>query len=656
MRTITRLSLSSSLFVLTLLPQLAAASVVSVSVLDNSYSPQNVSIQPGDTVVWTNYGSQQHTIVADNNSFTSSTLSQGVNFSYTFNAPGTYTYHDATYATAGMTGSVTVLGGSIVPSGYPTTVKTSGSSASSLQAQAQALLQQISQLQVQLAGGGGSSTTVINSSNCPNIGRTLKLGSSGSDVSRLQIFLAQDPSVYPQGTVSGYYGALTQAAVSRWQVKYNIVSSGSPATTGWGVVGPRTAAAIALLCSTGSTTGSSTGTGTTVSTPTAPTVGGTIQVTPISGNAPLTVSVQATLNTVASCTSATYVLNFGDGTQSTAIPVAQNTCQPITQNFTHTYQYGGTYTIVLAAGTHQTTALVTVNGPLSPSAAAASGIPADSLSASITSGAAPLTVAFTGTVSSLSSFACSGTCTDTINFGDGTIGLVQIPTTSGTWQSYVISHTYATAGTYQVQLKSATGAADGSPITITVTAPASFSATPTSGTAALNVSFNGNNISAGTTNQINFGDGTTGNFPLATSCSSGSLCSGTVNHTYTSAGTYTATLTSNGTSVGTVTITVAAPSADSNSTSSGSYGIITLTPKVGGNPLAVAAQIALPSCASYQINWGDSSSVSTQTAACTTGGTTVTVNHTYAGNGTYTISLNDGSGSAKSSASISISN
>jgi plastocyanin len=555
-----------ALFALVVLPQAVFASVVQVRVLDDSFLPQTVTVQPGDTVVWTNYGSVGHTVAADSGMFMSNTLNPGVNFSYTFNTPGTYAYHDQSYGSAGgagMAGTVTV-GGGVMPT-YTTTVTNipaTGASASALQAQAQALLQEISQLQAQLSSSGSSSGTVVNSSSCPNIGRILKLGSSGVDVSRLQTFLAQDPSVYPEAQITGYFGVLTQAAVQRWQVKYNIVSSGTPTTTGWGVVGPRTAAAIALLCSTGSTTGSAVNTA-------APTVGGVMQVTPTSGAAPLTVSVQATVNTTGSCTGATYVLNFGDGGQSTAIPIAPGTCQPVMQTLTHTYSYGGTYTIVLAAGTHQTTALVTVSGPPSPQQAAASGIPSDSLSASLTSGVAPLTVVFTGTVSSLSSYGCSGTCTDTINFGDGQIGLVQLPTAAGSWQSYVIDHTYTAAGTYTAQLNSVTGAADGPPITITV------------GSAS----------------------------------------------------------------------TTTAPAA-----SGGSYGIITLTPNVGGNPLAVNAMIALPSCASYQIHWGDSSAISTQTAACAAGGTTITASHTYAAGGSYTVSLDDGNGNVQASAGVSISN
>jgi peptidoglycan hydrolase-like protein with peptidoglycan-binding domain len=64
----------------------------------------------------------------------------------------------------------------------------------------------------------------------------LELGDSGSDVSALQTFLASDSSVYPEGIVSGYFGALTQAAVKRYQSKV-----GLPAV---GRVGPMTIAAL----------------------------------------------------------------------------------------------------------------------------------------------------------------------------------------------------------------------------------------------------------------------------------------------------------------------------------------------------------------------------------------------------------------------------
>ncbi len=47
--------------------------------------------------------------------------------------------------------------------------------------------------------------------------RQLQIGMSGADVSELQSFLAQDPYIYPQGLITGYFGSLTKAAVSRFQ-------------------------------------------------------------------------------------------------------------------------------------------------------------------------------------------------------------------------------------------------------------------------------------------------------------------------------------------------------------------------------------------------------------------------------------------------------
>ncbi|MHB1316830.1 MAG: peptidoglycan-binding protein [Minisyncoccota bacterium] len=76
------------------------------------------------------------------------------------------------------------------------------------------------------------------------IARSLELGMSGTDVTSLQTFLATDSSVYPSGLVTGYFGELTKAGVERFQAKNGIVSSGTPATTGYGRVGPQTMSAI----------------------------------------------------------------------------------------------------------------------------------------------------------------------------------------------------------------------------------------------------------------------------------------------------------------------------------------------------------------------------------------------------------------------------
>lgn len=66
--------------------------------------------------------------------------------------------------------------------------------------------------------------------------RQLQLGMSGSDVSDLQSFLARDTTIYPQGLVTGYFGTLTRAAVSKFQARNGIAVVGR--------VGPVTMAAI----------------------------------------------------------------------------------------------------------------------------------------------------------------------------------------------------------------------------------------------------------------------------------------------------------------------------------------------------------------------------------------------------------------------------
>jgi len=70
--------------------------------------------------------------------------------------------------------------------------------------------------------------------------RTLRQEATGEDVKVLQEFLKESEELYPEGLVTSYFGPLTENAVKRFQKKNNIVASGTPATTGYGQVGPRT--------------------------------------------------------------------------------------------------------------------------------------------------------------------------------------------------------------------------------------------------------------------------------------------------------------------------------------------------------------------------------------------------------------------------------
>jgi peptidoglycan hydrolase-like protein with peptidoglycan-binding domain len=48
------------------------------------------------------------------------------------------------------------------------------------------------------------------------------IGSSGTNVSNLQSFLASNPMIYPLGLVTGYFGQLTANAVSNFQAAYDL--------------------------------------------------------------------------------------------------------------------------------------------------------------------------------------------------------------------------------------------------------------------------------------------------------------------------------------------------------------------------------------------------------------------------------------------------
>jgi len=83
------------------------------------------------------------------------------------------------------------------------------------------------------------------------ISHTLDLGSTGQEVTDLQTYLAGTPAWYPEGLVPGYFGTLTQSGVQKFQTAQNIVSSGTPTSTGYGRVGPLTMNTLNQLMNSG---------------------------------------------------------------------------------------------------------------------------------------------------------------------------------------------------------------------------------------------------------------------------------------------------------------------------------------------------------------------------------------------------------------------
>ena len=94
------------------------------------------------------------------------------------------------------------------------------------------LYEQIKVLQSQIQSANKAATSTMFSP----FTKTLFLDYSDLEVAKLQTVLKTDSAVYPEGLITGYFGALTQSAVKRFQEKYRI----SPI----GIVGPKTRAKL----------------------------------------------------------------------------------------------------------------------------------------------------------------------------------------------------------------------------------------------------------------------------------------------------------------------------------------------------------------------------------------------------------------------------
>jgi hypothetical protein len=98
--------------------------------------------------------------------------------------------------------------------------------------------QRLSQLQAAI---GSAASTVANA-----LSKPLHTGSQNADVNTLQAFLkSQGSEIYPEGLVTGYFGAKTEAAVGRFQVKNGLVTGAEDPA--YGYVGPATRARINSL-------------------------------------------------------------------------------------------------------------------------------------------------------------------------------------------------------------------------------------------------------------------------------------------------------------------------------------------------------------------------------------------------------------------------
>jgi plastocyanin len=84
----------------------ASASSTAPVIKNFEFSPNPIKVKVGTKVTWTNQDDTDHAIQADDNSFSSAHLAQGMTFSFTFTKAGTYTYHCAIHTY--MKGTVVV--------------------------------------------------------------------------------------------------------------------------------------------------------------------------------------------------------------------------------------------------------------------------------------------------------------------------------------------------------------------------------------------------------------------------------------------------------------------------------------------------------------------------------------------------------------------
>jgi LPXTG-motif cell wall-anchored protein len=92
----------------------SASAASSVSIIDYAFTPGTITVNAGDTVSWTNNGTDADGHTVTGSGLNSPLLHTGNAYSFTFSQPGTFSYACSVHPK--MTGSVTVLAKATTPS------------------------------------------------------------------------------------------------------------------------------------------------------------------------------------------------------------------------------------------------------------------------------------------------------------------------------------------------------------------------------------------------------------------------------------------------------------------------------------------------------------------------------------------------------------
>jgi plastocyanin len=71
----------------------ATADVTEVGISEYRYEPRTITVQRGTTIRWVNRDTDPHTVTANDGAFSSRGIDTKEEFTFTFDAPGTYVYH-----------------------------------------------------------------------------------------------------------------------------------------------------------------------------------------------------------------------------------------------------------------------------------------------------------------------------------------------------------------------------------------------------------------------------------------------------------------------------------------------------------------------------------------------------------------------------------